>query len=133
MWKNDKENDRGRRRIRGRKRRERERERRKKRIQKRDENRTPHASRGITSCIYAGGFFVVLIVMIIISIVTGGNAPAFVGGLALVIFFGSWMGVITGFRGFKERDKNYITCKIGVACNLAILIGFAGIFIRGLL
>ena len=61
------------------------------------------------------------------------NAPAFVGGLALVIFFGSWMGVITGFRGFKERDKNYITCKIGVACNLAILIGFAGIFIRGLL
>lgn len=78
-------------------------------------------------------FFVALIVMIIISIVTGGNAPAFVGGLALVIFFGSWMGVITGFRGFKERDKNYITCKIGVACNLAILIGFAGIFIRGLL
>ena len=73
MWKNDKENDRGRRRIRGRKRRERERERRKKRIQKRDENRTPHASRGITSCI------------------------------------------------------------IVVACNLAILIGFAGIFIRGLL
>ena len=70
MWKNDKENDRGRRRIRGRKRRERERERRKKRIQKRDENRTPHASRGITSCIYAGGFFVALIVMIIISIVT---------------------------------------------------------------
>ena len=124
MWKNDKENDRGRRRIRGRKRRERERERR---------NKTPHASRGITSCIYAGGFFVALIVMIIISIVTGGNAPAFVGGLALVIFFGSWMGVITGFRGFKERDKNYITCKIGVACNLAILIGFAGIFIRGLL
>ena len=43
------------------------------------------------------------------------------------------MGVITGFRGFKERDKNYVTCKIGVACNLAILACFVGIFIRGLL
>ena len=62
-----------------------------------------------------------------------GKAPAFVGGLSIVIFFGAWMGVITGFRGFKERDKNYVTCKIGVACNLAILACFVGIFIRGLL
>lgn len=133
MWKNNNEHDREKRRVRSRRRREREKERRKKRFQKRDENRTPHASRGVTSCIYAGGFFAALIVMIIISIATGGNAPAFVGGLALVIFFGAWMGMITGFRGFKERDKNYITCKIGVACNLAILLGFAGLFIRGLL
>ena len=88
MWKNDNEHDRGRRRVRGRRRRETGKRRDgKKGSQKRDENRTPHASRGVTSCIYAGGFFAALIVMIIISIATGGNAPAFVGGLALVIFF----------------------------------------------
>lgn len=133
MWKNDKENDREKKRIRGRKRREREKGKIRKRFRKSDENRTPHASRGITSCIYAGGFWAALVIMIIISIVTGGNAPAFVGGLSIVIFFGAWMGVITGFRGFKERDKNYITCKIGVVCNLAILACFVGIFIRGLL
>lgn len=133
MWKNDKENDREKKRIRGRRRRERKREKLKKRLIKSDENKIPHASRGITSCIYAAGFLIVLIGMIIISIATGGNAPAFVGGLSIVIFFGAWMGVVTGFRGFKERDKNYITCKIGVACNLAILACFAGIFIRGLL
>ena len=56
MWKNDKENDRGRRRIRGRKRRERERERRKKGSKREMKIEQPHASRGITSCIYAGGF-----------------------------------------------------------------------------
>ncbi|MBS6923929.1 MAG: hypothetical protein KH186_10360 [Lachnospiraceae bacterium] len=133
MWKNEKDNDREKRRVRGRKRREREIERRKKYARKREENKTPHASRGITSCIYAGGFFAALIAMIVISVATGGKAPAFVGGLSIVIFFGAWMGVITGFRGFKERDKNYVTCKIGVACNLAILACFVGIFIRGLL
>lgn len=131
MWKNDKENDRQKRRVRGRKRREKEK--RRKKFLKRDENKIPHASRGITSCIYAGGFFAAFLAMIIISIATGGHAPAFVGGLAIVIFFGAWMGIITGFRGFKERDKNYVTCKIGVACNLVILLFFAGIFIRGLL
>ena len=103
MWKNEKDNDREKRRVRGRKRREREKERRKKSARKREENKTPHASRGITSCIYAGGFFAALIAMIVISVATGGKAPAFV------------------------------TCKIGVACNLAILACFVGIFIRGLL
>lgn len=108
MWKNDKENDRGRRRIRGRKRRERERERRKKRIQKRDENRTPHASRGITSCIYAGGFFVALIVMIIISIVTGGNAPAFVGRACACDLFWLMDGCYHRFPGIQRtRQKLY--------------------------
>ena len=74
MWKNEKDNDREKRRVRGRKRREREIERRKKSARKREENKTPHASRGITSCIYAGGFFAALIAMIVISVATGGKA-----------------------------------------------------------
>ena len=71
MWKNEKDNDREKRRVRGRKRREREIERRKKSARKREENKTPHASRGITSCIYAGGFFAALIAMSVISVATG--------------------------------------------------------------
>ena len=79
-------------------------------------------------------FFAALIAMIVISVATGGKAPAFVGGLSIVIFFGVMDG--SDYRIFgdsKERDKNYVTCKIGVACNLAILACFVGIFIRGLL
>lgn len=106
---------------------------RKKHSRKQDKDRLIHSRRGVSSCVYAGLIFATLIAMIVISCVTKGNAPAWIGGLALVTFFGSWTGIITGFRGFKERDKNYITCKVGVVCNMLLLAGFAGIFIRGLI
>lgn len=106
---------------------------RKKRNKKHGQAQPAHARRGISSCVYAGIIFAALLLMIIISCVTKGNAPAWIGGLALVTFFGAWTGIITGIRGFKEREKNYITCKIGVVCNIVLLVGFAGIFIRGLL
>ena len=37
-----------------------------------------------------------------------------------------------GVRGFRERDKNYITCKVGIGANAAFLLGLTAIFIRGL-
>ena len=42
-------------------------------------------------------------------------------------------GLVLGIRGLKERDKNYITCKVGIAMNGVFLAGLAGLFIRGLL
>ena len=42
-------------------------------------------------------------------------------------------GVTLGVRGLKERDKNYLTCRIGIGVNGLFLLGLAGLFIRGLL
>lgn len=131
MLKNSKDKVRERKREKGNNRRERERER-KKRSRKYGQEKTLHARRGVYSCIAAGVIFALVLVMLLISVVTRGHAPVFIGGMVVVTFFGAWMGMITGFRGFKERQKNYITCKIGVACNIALLVGFAVIFIGGM-
>lgn len=32
------------------------------------------------------------------------------------------IGIVTGVKGFKERDKNYLTCKIGIVVNGFILL-----------
>ena len=32
----------------------------------------------------------------------------------------------------KERDKNYITCKVGIGISAALILGMCGIFVRGL-
>ena len=92
-----------------------------------------HARKGIYSCIYAAAVFALLFLMILISYVAKGEVGILIGLVGLGTVALSVSGLTLGIKGLKERDKNYITCKIGVACNLAILIGFAGIFIRGLL
>ena len=42
-------------------------------------------------------------------------------------------GTKNAVYGFKERDKNYITCKIGLGCNAAVLLCMFAIFVRGLI
>ena len=52
----------------------------------------------------------------------------FVGlGTIALAGIGTWLGN----RGMKEREKNYITCKIGIGINMAVLLGLVAIFIRG--
>ena len=50
------------------------------------------------------------------------------GTLALA-GFGIWLGI----KGLKERDKNYITCKVGIGVNGAFLLMLVLLFVRGLL
>ncbi len=51
-------------------------------------------------------------------------------GLGTIALAG--IGIWLGGRGMKEREKNYITCKIGIGINTAVLIGLAMMFVRGL-
>ena len=50
-------------------------------------------------------------------------------GLGTMILAG--IGVWLGGRGMKEREKNYITCKVGIGINLTAFLGLTAIFIRG--
>ena len=62
-----------------------------------------------------------------------GQIGILMGIAGLLILVLSAEGVVNGVQGFKERDKNYITCKIGLGCNAVILLCMLGIFIRGLI
>lgn len=111
-------------------RKERERKNRKKR--KYGQAKLKHAKRGIWSCIISGGVGILLLAMIARAYFSAGTASPFIGSVALITLALSGVGLYMGIRGLKEREKNYLTCKIGMACCSVFIFGFILIFCRGL-
>ncbi len=91
-----------------------------------------HAKKGIESCILAAAAVMLLALMISYSFTEKGDISILMGFLGILLVVLAWQGCSYGVYGFRERDKNYITCKVGVACNGIILAFMCGIFIRGL-
>lgn len=91
-----------------------------------------HAKKGVQSCGIAAVCALLLTLMLTGAFRTRGEVSILVGFLAVIVLVASWRGLVYAVRGFKERDKNYITCKIGAVCNVLLLLGMCGIFIRGL-
>lgn len=117
------------------KKRAKEREKRRKRMIKTKYGQTPrrHAKKGIKSCIYAFFSMFFTFLMFASTFEENGQIGILMGIAGLLILVLSAEGVVNGVQGFKERDKNYITCKIGLGCNAVILLCMLGIFIRGLI
>lgn len=111
---------------------DREKERRNRRKRKYGQAKMKHAKRGIISCVLAAGVFLLLVGMLAKAYVSGGQASSFVGGLAILTLLLAGNGLYMGVKGFKEREKNYLTCKIGIGCNGVFILSFIMIFIRGL-
>ncbi len=107
------------------------REKQRKRITKYGQAKPRHAKKGIYSCCYA--FVVLLLLYLMVSVSFRGKGEVsilfgFVGlGTIALAAIGIWLGV----RGMKEREKNYITCKIGIGVNGIVFLGLAAIFVRG--
>ena len=112
--------------------RNRERERRARGSRKYGQAKLKHAKKGILSCVLAGATGLLLTTMLVIAYTSGGTAGAYIGGLGLGAMILAVIGTHAAFRGFKEREKDYLTCKIGIGCNIFFLIGFIAIFCRGL-
>lgn len=91
-----------------------------------------HAKKGILSCFIAGTVFGLLSILVAIAYISGGTAAGYIGGAGLIAAILSVIGMYWAIRGFKEREKDYLTCKIGIGCNLFFLLGFVAIFCRGL-
>lgn len=91
-----------------------------------------HSRNGMKSCILAVLSFVFLFFLFVISYAMKGNVGILAGFAGIAVFIFAGYGVNYGIKGFKERDKNYITCKVGTVCNGLILAGMCGIFVRGL-
>lgn len=92
-----------------------------------------HAKKGILSCVLAGAVIALLCFMIIFSFISKGKVAVGIGVLGLLTTALAGMGLHLGIKGFKERDKNYITCRAGVICNGVVLGSMAVIFIRGII
>jgi len=111
---------------------QREKERRRKGKRKYGQAKLKHAKRGVYSCILAGVVCVLLGTLLGIAYFSNGTAAPIIGGVGLTALVLSGYSLYMGIRGFKEREKNYLTCKIGVGCSGFFILGFIIIFCRGL-
>lgn len=114
------------------KRREKEKERKKRGSRKYGQAKVKHSRMGIYSCVYAGLSFALILSCILIAFVMRGNTWGFIGGLGLMSGVLALIGIRSSVKGMREREKNYITCKAGLAGNIIILLGLLTIFIGGL-
>ena len=112
--------------------RQRERERRNRKRRKYGQAQLKHAKRGVWSCVLSATVLIIVAALFIKAYVSEGTAAPIIGGFGLVAFVLSNCGLYMGVRGFKEREKDYLTCKIGASCSAFFILVFIIIFCRGL-
>lgn len=118
---------------------ERNRERDRKRDKKKRGNRKygqaklKHSKKGIISCVIAGAVAVVILSSVVITYLYKGKAAGYIGGLGVSALFFAGAGIMQGIRGLKERDKDYLTCKVGIGLNIFFLVSLLIFFLGGFL
>lgn len=111
---------------------ERERERKKRRKRKYGQAKLKHAKRGIYACVMAGSAWLLLVILLAIAYTNGGTSAPVIGGFGLITMILACLSLYTAIRGFREREKDYLTCKIGAVAGGCLVLIFVGIFCRGL-
>lgn len=66
------------------------------------------------------------------AFVRRGEAPGIIGGITIISLILAGYGIYSAIIGFRERERSYLTCKIGIVMNAAAIISFFAVFIRGL-
>lgn len=107
-------------------------ERKNRRNRKYGQAKLKHAKRGVISCVISGVVGMMLFAMLARAYFSNGSASPFIGAVGLISFVLAGDGLYMGIRGFREREKNYLTCKIGVGFCSIFILGFIIIFCRGL-
>ena len=102
--------------------RQREKERKKRGARKYGQANYKHSRKGIVSCISGIGY----------AFLARGNAHGIIGGLAVLSLVLSINGIRLAIGGFYERERNYLTCKIGLPVSSLTVIAFFALFIGGL-
>lgn len=91
-----------------------------------------HSRMGTYSCWYALGSVVLILLSLGIAFRMHGNAAGFVGGFGIVAVIFAVLGVRAGVKGLREREKKYISCRLGIAANILLLLSLLIIFTGGL-
>lgn len=95
--------------------------------------RLKHARKGIISCMTAALVALIVLLLIISAFLKKGQLAAIVGSFGIFAVILAVIGLVNGIKGFREREKNYLTCKVGIGINGAFLAMLIGIFVRGLM
>ncbi len=114
-----------------RERQKREKERQKRRFYKHGQVRLKHSKRGMISSALALTSSFLMLLIFSVSYISRGEVTIFIGLTGLMALAMSVAGLEQGIKGFKEREKNYVSCKGGIACNGVLLLIFTATYIRG--
>lgn len=109
----------------------RERERRQ-RSRKFGHKKIKHSTMGTQGFHYVLRAYASVFAAILLAFFTRGAYPGIVGclGILALVFLG--FGIYASMKGFKERERNYITCRAGVSLGVLLLIFLFLVFIGGL-
>lgn len=91
-----------------------------------------HSHMGTHSCLYALGSVILILSALGLAFWKHGEAAGYVGGFGAVAVVFSVLGVRAGVKGLREREKKYISCRLGIAANILLLLSLAVIFTGGL-
>ena len=112
--------------------RDRNRERRKRGNSKYGQAKLKHAKKGIWSCMIAAVVVCLSISLSVMTYIADGSTAGYVGGMGMSTMLFAAMGIYMARRGFREREKDYLTRKVGLVCNSLFFILFVAIFCWGL-
>lgn len=79
----------------------------------------------------AAAVAVLLLTLIGLAYVSRGKAAGYIGGLGVSAVILSCVGIDLGIRGFREREKNYRTCKFGIGFSIFFLVSLILFFVGG--
>ena len=111
---------------------DRSKERKKRGNRKYGQGKLKHAKKGIISCVIASAVLILMSILLVVAYRADGTVSGYIGGIGSCTMLFSAIGIYMAYRGFREREKDYLTCKIGMACNSFFLLIFVGIFCWGL-
>lgn len=104
----------------------------KRRARKYGQVKVKHSKRGVSSCLVAALATFFWLLMLSAAYINREESSILLGFMGIGTLFMSVSGVRRALEGFKEREKDYITCKIGVMINGIYAVALILIFIRGL-
>lgn len=91
-----------------------------------------HSKRGIISCGIAAGVVLLCLLAFVTAYRKAGHAAMYIGGMGVIAMILTGIGLYMSIRGFKERNKNYLTCTVGAVVNGLFLLGMFLMYCRGL-
>ena len=109
-----------------------EKEKMKRRSRKYGQAQLKHSRRGMRSTFLGVCCLFLLVLAFSASYISRGDVGLLIGFVGLFALALAVAGLKNAVQGFKEREKNYLTCKVGAALNGVLLAGLAAIFLRGL-
>lgn len=112
--------------------RERDKERKKRGNRKYGQAKFRHSKKGIYSLMIAIVNGIIFGALILTAFLHKGQSAAIIGSFGLFTIILTVIGLVVGIKGFRERDKNYVTCKFGVGINGVVLLALVGLFVRGI-